>query len=260
MEHLLLYGIIGLLFGAERLLAHDHRTSAGTRWLTNVALFLLTGATVGLILPGGLEALAAGALPDSAWQFAIEVAAIILLRDFVSYWEHRLMHQVPLLWRVHRVHHSDASVDVTTAHRHHPFEVIISSGVAALVVLGLGFSAAALAVALIVAGLASVYTHTSLRLPEKLDRSLRLALMTPSVHRVHHSAWQPQTDSNYATVLTCWDRLFGTYRDPADNPVAHVGLEGLGEDEETLLASLTLPLRSPAPAPIETVPTADRAL
>ena len=230
------YGLLASLLLAERLRPHAWRAQA---------------VTAGALLPGGLASLTATLRPANTGVFVAEVAAIVLARDLLGYWQHRLLHGVPLFWRAHRVHHSDRQVDVTTGVRHHPLETALSLGIAAAFVAGVGMSVASLGVALGLARLAAVYQHTSLDLPASLDRRLRRLLVTPSVHRLHHSRRQPQTDSNFGTVFTLWDRLFGTYRDPAAAPLEALGLDAFdGEAEETLVAALTQPFRSPAAGPV----------
>jgi sterol desaturase/sphingolipid hydroxylase (fatty acid hydroxylase superfamily) len=243
------YIVFAALLLAERWRPHHWRSEAGDRWLTNAALFLLAGLTGTVLLPGGLTGFGEHAAPTGPVGLAGEALLALLAFDFAGYWEHRLFHRSAWLWRAHRVHHSDSSVDVTTSVRHHPFEVALTASVGAMLVALAGVSVASLVLALLVSRLAAVYTHSSLDLPAALDRPLRLFLVTPSVHRLHHSRWQPQTDSNYAAVFTVWDRLFGTYRDPAREPLAALGLAGFdGEDEATLVAALTQPFRRPAGA------------
>lgn len=246
----LLYASALLLLVAERSLAHPWRGEIGTRWLTNAGLFLLAALTAGVLVPGGITSLAAPVVPESPAVLGLEVLGVVLLRDFLGYWQHRLFHAVPLFWRAHRVHHSDQHVDVTTAHRHHPIEVAIATALAAALVIAIGMSLASLTIALLIANLASFYTHTSLDLPRTWDRQLRKVFVTPAVHRLHHSCRQAQTDSNFGTVLTLWDRLFTTHRDPEADPVERLGLDDFrGADEDTLVAALTQPLRNP-PQPL----------
>jgi sterol desaturase/sphingolipid hydroxylase (fatty acid hydroxylase superfamily) len=210
-------GLILLLL--ERL--PRHRNSAASiqhRWVANIGLVLLGGLLVALLFRDGATQVAnkfdSGLFRVAELPIAVEVALVFLLLDCWRYWEHRAMHEIWPLWRVHLVHHSDTGFDVTTSQRHHPFEPVITTFLVLLLIIALGFSATSLGVYLLVASVSAVYTHTSLTLPDNIDRQLRRWLVTPSVHAVHHSAHQPETDSNYGAVLTIWDRLFGTYLDP----------------------------------------------
>lgn len=138
-------------------------------------------------------------------------ATTILGRSFAGYAFHFLMHKVPVLWRVHRVHHFDTHLDVSTALRSHPFEVFLLVAVTAFVAIVLGMDPVVLAAYELVEASVHLATHANFRLPEKLDRALRLIVVTPNMHSLHHSAWHRETDSNYGTVFSIWDRIFGTY-------------------------------------------------
>ncbi|HPE78581.1 MAG TPA: archaeosortase/exosortase family protein [Gammaproteobacteria bacterium] len=214
------------------------------RWLTNIGLMLLGGILVAAIFPFSAEQAAAGIRNGwiAQWQLPplLEVLLVFLLLDGWRYWEHRIYHEVPLLWRVHLVHHSDTALDITTAQRHHPLEAIAAVCTTLLLVFALGFSAQALAVYVALATLSALFTHANIVLPETIDRPLRRWLVTPAVHAIHHSDLQSQTDSNYGAVLTLWDRLFGTYKDPADVRIPHFGLEYFHRPADTALAPVLL--------------------
>jgi sterol desaturase/sphingolipid hydroxylase (fatty acid hydroxylase superfamily) len=122
------------------------------------------------------------------------------------------MHKAPILWRVHRVHHSDTQMDVLTTVRSHPFEFLLMAPVHIAGALALGIPPAAVMIYDIIDGGMAVFTHANIRLRPWLERSLRWVIVTPDMHRVHHSAHQPETDSNYSVGLSFWDRLFGTFR------------------------------------------------
>ncbi|MDS4070052.1 MAG: sterol desaturase family protein [Candidatus Competibacter sp.] len=212
------------------------------RWVTNLGLMLLGSIVVSAILPTSVLAVAAGVEGGwiRRWPPVLEAVVVFLLLDVWRYWEHRIFHEVPLLWRVHLVHHSDTSLDISTAERHHPLEAILATCTSLLLVFALGFSAQALAVYLVVAMLSALFAHANITLPERIDRLLRPWLVTPSVHAFHHSDYQPQTDSNYGTVLTVWDRLFGTYTDPAGARISHFGLAYFHRARDTTLAPVLL--------------------
>ena len=177
---------------------------------------------------------------------AIAIAATVLLRSLLAYLLHRLFHASPLLWRIHRVHHCDTALDISTGFRSHPLELVLVAASASAAAILLGLSPEALlayelaAIALVLA------THANWRLPERLDRALRWLLVTPAMHHVHHSAHQPETDSNYGEVFSVWDRLLGTYSRPEGCHAIRLGL-GDRYDAEAgkLAAQLLLPLRHP---------------
>lgn len=214
------------------------------RWLTNFGLMLLGGIVIAALFPEDILDVASE-IPDGwimQWQLplALEALLVFLLLDGWRYWEHRIFHEIPLFWRAHLVHHSDTSIDITTAQRHHPIEGLLAVCTSLLVLFALGFSAQSLAIYIAIATLSAFFTHANIRLPEGIDRTLRLLLVTPSVHAIHHSDSQPQTDSNYGTVLTVWDRLFGTYSDPATTRIPNFGLSYFNRPADTALTPVLL--------------------
>lgn len=238
---------LGLLLLERLARGRDFARIPWTRWLTNLGLMICGGIASALIVAGDLVSVAAdldrGLIADLYLPLGVEIVAVFLFLDFWRYWEHRLLHEVPLLWRLHLVHHSDTEVDVTTGQRHHPLESVLTTVLMLILLFSLGFSPVALGIYLLLGTVAALYTHTSLALPESVDRQLRYWLVTPSVHGVHHSDHQPQTDSNYGSVLSVWDRLFGTYTDPALVRVERVGLDQFrGPADTTLAAALLQPL------------------
>lgn len=142
-----------------------------------------------------------------------EFCITLVLLDAVIYGQHVVFHKIPLLWRIHRVHHTDPEVDVTTGFRFHPIEIILSLLLKMLVVVLLGAPAMAVLVFELILNLLSMFNHGNVRLPVVLDRKLRLFVVTPDMHRVHHSTEKIETNSNYGFCLPVWDRIFRTYRD-----------------------------------------------
>ena len=199
------------------------------RWTSNIGLFIIGSVVDTLVLPIGIYAFALSQAPGFVSRmglpFAIEVLLTFLVLDLWRYWEHRFFHRIPWLWRVHLVHHSDTQIDVTTSERHHPLEYILGTVVMMALIAVLGLPAAAVGVYLLTATVVALYSHANLRLEPSLDRLLRRLVVTPSQHAVHHSDLQPETDSNYGSVLTVWDRLFGTYVDPQDAKIPRFGLD-----------------------------------
>lgn len=174
------------------------------------------------------------------------VALTLLIRSLANYGLHRAAHAVPLLWRMHRVHHCDTAVDLSTGLRHHPGEVLYVAILLAAIAILFGFSVPALAAYELAAAGFALWTHANLRLPYWAERGLGILFVTPALHHVHHSAAQAETDSNYGELLILWDRLFGTCRrlDPGELRTVRFGL-GDGHDEAAprLLAQLAAPLR-----------------
>lgn len=172
----------------------------------------------------------------------LEIVIGIVALDLSAYVAHVLLHKSALAWRFHRVHHSDAEVDVTTAFRQHPGETLwrVAWQLPPILLLGLPFGVVVLYLTL--SSLNAQLEHANVRLPERVDRWLRALFVTPNMHKVHHSRLQPETDSNYANLFSVWDRLFGTYTAHADLGSLRYGLDDV-DGACTVRALLTLPLR-----------------
>jgi sterol desaturase/sphingolipid hydroxylase (fatty acid hydroxylase superfamily) len=145
-----------------------------------------------------------------AW---VAIPGVVLLLDLTIYGQHVAFHAVPFLWRMHRMHHADLEFDVTTGLRFHPGEIVVSMLIKLATVLVLGAAPVAVLIFEVVLNATSMFNHGNVRLPARLDRVLRLFVVTPDMHRVHHSIDRRETDSNYGFNVPWWDRLFGTYRD-----------------------------------------------
>jgi len=188
------------------------------RWFGNVGLFVVDMTIVRLAFPMLCIASAYHAAAQGWGVFgaiAAPIAAAFVLTflavDLVRYLMHRAFHVVPLFWRFHAVHHSDPDVDVSTGLRFHPLEALAMSGATIGIVLALGGPPEAVALSEIISAIVSPWSHGKIRVPASVDRILRLVLVTPDVHRIHHSIERREADSNYANTLIVWDRLFGTY-------------------------------------------------
>ncbi len=144
-----------------------------------------------------------------AW---IEIVAAMLLLDFVIFLQHVMFHAVRVLWHLHRMHHADLDFDVTTGSRFHPLEIILSMLLKMVVVLMLGPAVAAVVLFEVLLNASSLFNHGNVRMPGALDRMLRTVIVTPDMHRVHHSIDPRETNSNFGFNLSLWDRLLGTYR------------------------------------------------
>ncbi len=226
----------------RRRLRHD--ASNLSLWLTN-ALFLqlvFGAAAVGTALLAQRSGL--GLLHYSALPFLVELALTLLVLDLATYSLHRLYHAVPILWRVHLVHHSDADLDTTTAVRFHPLEVGLSTCARLGLVLALGATPLGVIVYEALLLLASQLQHANVRLTARIDRPLRSLVITPNLHRIHHSVQRSELDSNYGTVLSCWDRIFRSYRSRPDVERIRVGLPGFDARSPSLLGLLAMPFVS----------------
>ncbi|MEX0759276.1 MAG: sterol desaturase family protein [Tistlia sp.] len=163
------------------------------------------------------------------WQGAGGLLLDLLVLDLLIYWWHRANHELPLLWRFHEVHHLDRFLDTTSALRFHAGEVLLSAAARALVVLLLGFPFVSVLVFETLVLTATLFHHSNLRLPGGLERALSRVVITPSIHWVHHHARRRDTDSNYGTILSIWDPLFGTRSPTARTPGMAIGVEGRRE-------------------------------
>ncbi|CAH1090584.1 sterol desaturase family protein [Candidatus Nitrotoga sp. 1052] len=199
------------------------------RWANNLALVVLNSILLRALFPAAAVGVAAFAT-QQGWglfnYFAVPLWMAMLVSvvflDFVIYLQHVMFHAVPLLWRLHRVHHADLDIDVTTGTRFHPIEIVLSMLIKVAVILVLGPPVVAVVIFEVLLNATSMFNHGNVHISPALDRVLRLLLVTPDMHRVHHSIEEDETNSNFAFNLSAWDRLFGTYR---DQPRAgHVGM------------------------------------
>lgn len=246
-----------VVFAALELLAPRRRrvqAQAG-RWFTNISFAVLdTLALRALAL--ALPFLAIGAAIDAwrhgwglfnylHWPLWIEVLLALAILDFAIWLQHLITHKVPLFWRFHRVHHADRDMDVTTAVRFHPVEILASMAVKIGLIYVVGPQAVAVLIFEILLNGTALFNHANVAFPVWLDRVLRLFLVTPDMHRVHHSAQRQEHDRNFGFALSVWDRLFGTYlAQPAGGHQAMVvGLEWQDEQPKQLGWSLLLPFR-----------------
>ena len=216
----------------------------------NLGLGLVNAVVIGVVAATGVvAALGWGASHDvgllQRWGGShpwVRWASAIVLIDAWAYAWHVINHKVPVLWRFHSVHHTDEQMDATSAFRFHPGELLLTAGARAGVLLLLGVTPLQLLVYELILEPIALFHHGNVRLPERLERVLRWVIVTPGMHIVHHSDWQPETDSNYASVLSCWDRLFGTYRGRPARAKLTLGLDGYAGDETSTLGGM---LRSP---------------
>ncbi|WP_299269987.1 sterol desaturase family protein [uncultured Psychrosphaera sp.] len=196
------------------------------RWLANFGLVFTSSLFARLVIPIGLTAVALYNAEQSIGLFNqlqltldipswLIIVLSLLLLDILIYWQHRLFHKVPLLWRLHKVHHADAHVDTSTGLRFHPIEIVISIVVKFVAVTALGVPAIAVLIFEITLNGLALFNHANIRLPDAIEKPLRLILMTQILHRIHHSQIVNETNSNYGFSVIWWDKLFGSYKDSA---------------------------------------------
>ncbi|MCF6254767.1 MAG: sterol desaturase family protein [Gammaproteobacteria bacterium] len=226
--------------------------SKAVRWANNLGLVFLNSAILRLIFPMAAVGVAAFAA-EQGWgllnyfqlPFAFSVLLAIVVLDFIIYLQHVLVHAVPALWRLHRVHHADLDYDVTTGARFHTLEIILSMLIKFATILVLGPPVVAVIIFEVVLNAMAMFNHSNVSLPSRLDRIVRLFVVTPDMHRVHHSVEDNEANSNFGFNLSIWDRLFGTYiaqpREGHDNMT--IGIHGYRDPKQVnqLPGMLTLP-------------------
>ncbi len=224
-----------------------------SRWPTNLSIVVLNTITARLLFSTtavGAAVLAQqnqwGVLNLVVWPKWVTVVATLVAMDFVLYLQHVVFHAVPALWRLHMMHHADLEVDVTTGARFHPVEIVLSMLIKLAAIALTGAPPVAVLTFEVVLNATSMFNHSNIRMPETLDRFLRWIVVTPDMHRIHHSVVRDETNSNFGFSLPWWDRLLGTYRpDPAKSQIEMaLGLEQFRDPRElTLAGSLALPFR-----------------
>lgn len=212
-------GVFIFLAGLEILLPRKERiTGRRDRWITNLSIVVLDTIVLRLTFPFLALAMAEiaarngwGLLSRTNLPLWFETVLAFLLLDLLIYVQHVASHKVPVFWAIHRVHHSDRDIDLTTALRFHPIEISLSMGYKFLCILLLGPPILGVFIFEILLNASAMFNHANFRLPDRLDQICRQVIVTPDMHRVHHSVIHSETDSNYGFCLSVWDRLFGTY-------------------------------------------------
>lgn len=223
------------------------------RWPNNLGIVAVDTLLVRLVLPTAavgvaLQAQAAGwgLLALTGWPAWFKIVVAFIALDLAIYLQHVLFHAVPAFWRLHRMHHADLDFDVSTGVRFHPFEILLSLAIKIAVVAAIGAPPLAVLLFEIVLNATSMFSHGNVRLPAALDRLIRLIVVTPDMHRVHHSIIPAETNSNFGFNFSLWDRMFGTYRpQPAQGQLGMtIGLSQFREPRELWLDRLlTQPFR-----------------
>lgn len=222
----LLFFLLLFLFGLVEVFAPKRAAPAPrkTRWLANfgltalniVVMSLLPVTFLGVALWAQQQRL--GLFNQVEMPFALLVLGNLLGRGFISFFTHYLMHKVSWFWRLHRVHHLDTEMDVSTTVRFHPLEFLAALLPGVPLVLLMGLTPWLLLLYEILDAAVTLFSHANIRVPRALDRVLRYIIVTPDLHRVHHSSWRPETDSNFSAVFPIWDLVFGTFRTHTRNP------------------------------------------
>lgn len=211
-------------------------SSTPRRWTSNGILQAVSTAAVlfayqltGIALASTGKANSYGALNHVSLPYSLRFAIGFVVLDLAAYTSHRLFHGFALLWRVHQVHHSETDLDLTTGLRFHPIEAIVAQGFLLVIIAILGLPPGAVAFAAMAFIVQDFFTHANLRVPQPVDRFLRLLMITPAMHRVHHSQEVHDQNANFGTVFSVWDKLFGTYKaglpdgtQPASNGLAEI--------------------------------------
>ena len=194
--------------------------SKALRWANNLGLVFFNSLLLRLVFPAAAVGVAAFAA-EQGWglfnyyelPFWLAVVASVVVMDFIIWLQHVMVHAIPLLWRLHRIHHADLDYDLTTGARFHPIEIFLSMGIKFVTIFLLGPPVVAVVIFEVLLNATAMFNHGNVRLPQGVDRVLRWFLVTPDMHRVHHSVEDDEANSNFGFSLPWWDRLFGTYRD-----------------------------------------------
>jgi sterol desaturase/sphingolipid hydroxylase (fatty acid hydroxylase superfamily) len=249
------FGGVFVVMAAWELIGPRRQQSVGRgwRWPNNLGVVVVNTLLIRVLFPTtavGLalfaEARGFGLFNVIALPALVGVLASIVILDLAIYLQHVLFHAVPALWRLHRMHHADLEFDVTTGLRFHPIEILLSMVIKLVVVAGLGAPAVSVMICEVLLNATSMFNHSNVRIPLGLDHVLRWLVVTPDMHRVHHSILARETNSNFGFNLPWWDRLFGTYRaqPAAGHEAMTIGIEQFREPRELGLdRMLVLPFR-----------------
>ena len=212
-------GVLAVMAILEVIAPRKKRVSARAgRWLTNLGLIVIDTLALRFLMPlfaMGMAAIAS----DKGWGLLniidapvwLEITLAVIVLDMLIYWQHVASHHIPLIWALHQVHHADRDIDATTGIRFHPLEILLSMGYKLICVMLLGPAVVAVFIFEVLLNACAVFNHANVKLPTALDRLIRPILVTPDMHRVHHSIIPAETNSNYGFSLSIWDRLFGSY-------------------------------------------------
>ena len=244
------FGMLALMAVWEAIAPRRHQPQhRWRRWPGNLGIAMLNSVLVRLIVPAGAVGVAIIAASRGWGLFnSVELPAwvaltgAVLLLDLAIYVQHWTFHAVPLLWRLHRMHHADTALDVSSGARFHPAEILLSMAIKSVVVVAIGASPLAVLIFEVLLNASSMFNHGNIAIPLPVDRVLRWLVVTPDMHRVHHSILREETDSNFGFNLPWWDRVFGTYRaqPEAGHAEMTLGLPSFRTPAETRLDRMLL--------------------
>jgi sterol desaturase/sphingolipid hydroxylase (fatty acid hydroxylase superfamily) len=245
-----------LMVGAWELIAPRRQLTVAKlgRWAANLGLVVLNSILLRLLFPAAAVSFAAvcgqegwGLLNNYSLSPWLGIAVAVVVLDFVIYVQHALFHALPMLWRLHRVHHADLDYDVTTGARFHPIEIILSMGIKIAAISVLGAPPVAVLIFEVMLNATAMFNHGNIYIPANIDRIIRLCIVTPDMHRVHHSVEVDLTNSNFGFSLSLWDRIMGTYAEkPADwHQKMEIGLDHFRDPKQvnTLPGMLLIPFK-----------------
>ena len=248
-------GVFLVMAAWEFMAARRARSATRThRWPGNIGIVVVDAVVLRLIVPitavawaASVEARGVGLFHFLGWPAAVVVPLTVVLLDLAIWAQHVVFHRIPVLWRLHRMHHADIDLDVTSGARFHPIEIVLSMAIKFAVIAAFGAPAVAVLIFEILLNASAMFNHANVRLPERVDALIRFVLVTPDMHRVHHSVDRAETDSNFGFCLPWWDRAFGTYRaQPHAGQIAMtIGLASFRDPGEARLDRLlTQPFRN----------------
>ena len=234
--------------------ARKSKLTKRVRWLGNFSLLIISSVIARLLVPIGVAGIALFATSQNIGIFNnvnlpswLVITLSIVLLDLMIYWQHRVFHLVPILWRFHKVHHADSHIDASTGLRFHPVEIVLSILLKGLAVLILGVPAIAVIIFEVALNGFALFNHANIRLPRWLEYPLRAILITQVLHRIHHSQIVEETNSNYGFSVSWWDRLFGSYKSQAQktDDDLDIGLKSYPANKKSagLLSLLKMPFR-----------------
>lgn len=246
--------VLALVISAEILFPRrKHTMRRPLRWMSNLGLVVINAVVLRILMPGLAIASAWYASQHNIGLFnyfsihpIVGIIISVLLLDMAIYWQHRIFHMMPMFWRLHRLHHSDIEYDVTTGVRFHPIEIVLSFLLKSLLILIIGVPVIGVIVFETILNAAAMFNHGNFKLPIKLDYYLRKIIVTPDMHRVHHSTKPGEMHRNFGFNISLWDHVFGSYKDqPQDgHKEMLIGMDKFRNlKEQSLLSLIQQPFR-----------------
>lgn len=243
-------GVFILFAILESIFPRRNRNSSRlSRWIPNISIIMISTALIrglNLIAPPTFALLIQnkgwGLLNQFALPSVLSIFITVIILDLVIYWQHRLMHRVNILWKLHHVHHTDLDLDVSSGNRFHPIEILISIFIKLLAIAAIGPLPVAVIIFEVILNAMAQFNHSNLKLPNLLDRFLRFIFVTPDFHIVHHSIKVKEQDSNFGFNLSLWDRIFGTYRPEPEKGCVdiEIGVKEIREQKDLSIFKILL--------------------